>query len=71
MKENDKRSVRKIDKDTWEGNFFFDPDDGIYRTHFPGYPVVPGSLIVHAFLKAGREAGFSSRSLSLSDGASG
>ena len=63
MKENGKRSVRKIDKDTWEGDFFFHPDDDIYRTHFPGYPVVPGSLIVHAFLKAGRDAGFSGDSL--------
>ena len=42
-----------------EGTFFFDPADGIYRDHFPGNPVVPGSLIVHAFLEAGEKAGFS------------
>jgi 3-hydroxyacyl-[acyl-carrier-protein] dehydratase len=52
-----KTTIREIAKDTWEGTFHFDPDDGIYRDHFPGYPVVPGSLIVHAFLKALEEAG--------------
>ena len=45
-------------KSYWEGVFYFHPDDGIYRDHFPGYPIVPGSLIVHAFLKAAAEAGF-------------
>ncbi|MDX9746439.1 MAG: hypothetical protein WCX84_06340 [Syntrophales bacterium] len=34
-----------------EGAFHFDPDDGIYTDHFPGYPVVPGSLVIDAFLK--------------------
>lgn len=34
-----------------EGVFFFDPP--IYADHFPGHPVVPGSVIVHAFLVAG------------------
>lgn len=43
---------------SWEGVFYFHPDDGIYPDHFPGYPVVPGSLIVHAFLKAAAEACF-------------
>ena len=33
-----------------EGVFRFDPSDGIYTDHFPGYPVVPGSLIIQAFL---------------------
>jgi 3-hydroxyacyl-[acyl-carrier-protein] dehydratase len=33
--------------------FFFDPQDPIYVDHFPGHPVVPGSLIVHAFMVAG------------------
>ena len=41
-----------------EGVFYFHPDDGIYQDHFPGYPVVPGSLIVHAFLEAAADAGF-------------
>lgn len=34
------------------GEFWFDPEDPIYRDHFPGRPVVPGSLIVQAFLSA-------------------
>lgn len=33
-----------------EGVFQFDPEDGIYVDHFPGSPVVPGSLIIQAFL---------------------
>lgn len=33
-----------------EGIVRFDPQDGIYTDHFPGYPVVPGSLIIQAFL---------------------
>ncbi len=35
-----------------KGSFFFDPEDKIYRDHFPSNPVVPGCLIVHAFLDA-------------------
>lgn len=35
---------------TKKGRFCFAPDDPIYRDHFPGYPVVPGSLIIHAFM---------------------
>lgn len=34
------------------GYFHFDPEDPIYRDHFPGHPVVPGSLIIHAFIEA-------------------
>lgn len=34
------------------GHFYFDPHDPIYKDHFPGHPVVPGSLIVSAFLEA-------------------
>jgi 3-hydroxyacyl-[acyl-carrier-protein] dehydratase len=33
-----------------KGQFYFDPDDSIYRDHFPGHPVVPGCLIIHAFI---------------------
>ena len=40
-----------------EGRFFFDPADPIYQDHFPGKPVVPGSLILHAFLEALRQHG--------------
>ncbi len=40
------------------GYFYFDPEDPIYRDHFPGNPVVPGSLIIHAFMEAvGRSTG--------------
>ncbi len=41
-----------------KGIFCFDPSDRIYADHFPGNPVVPGSLIVNAFLEAGKETGF-------------
>lgn len=41
-----------------KGTFYFDPSDKIYAEHFPGKPVVPGSLIIHAFLKALKEEGF-------------
>ena len=40
------------------GTFYFDPQDRIYEDHFPGRAVVPGSLIVQAFLEAGTSAGF-------------
>ncbi len=40
------------EKSVIKGVFNFNPSDGIYRDHFPGYPVVPGSLVIHAFLKA-------------------
>ena len=36
------------------GEFFFDPEDLIYQDHFPGKPVVPGSLIIEAFIRAVR-----------------
>jgi 3-hydroxyacyl-[acyl-carrier-protein] dehydratase len=45
------------EKEILEGVFYFSPDDSIYRDHFPGYPVVPGSLIVHAFLQAAAKIG--------------
>lgn len=34
------------------GSFFFDPADEIYLEHFPGNPVVPGSIIINAFVDA-------------------
>jgi len=41
----------------FKGTFFFDPSDRIYSDHFPGNPIVPGSLIVHAFLEALKSEG--------------
>ena len=41
-----------MNSSTVNGTFFFDPDDKIYQDHFPGNPIVPGSLIIHAFMKA-------------------
>ncbi len=43
---------QNIARDTLEGAFFFDPEDPIYADHFPGTPVVPGSMIIHAFMLA-------------------
>jgi len=42
----------------WQKAIFFDPEDSIYREHFPGNPVVPGSLIAYAFMEAARGIGF-------------
>jgi len=39
-----------------QGEFYFDPDDPIYQVHFPSFPVVPGSLIINAFLRAIQKA---------------
>ena len=35
-----------------KGIFYFHPGDKIYESHFPGNPVVPGSIIVDAFCRA-------------------
>ena len=43
------------DYDECKGIFFFDPDDRIYADHFPGHSVVPGSMIVQAFMLAGEK----------------
>ncbi len=40
-----------------KGIFYFDPNDRIYEDHFPSNPVTPGSVIIHAFLKAVKESG--------------
>jgi len=44
-----------------KGTFYFDPSDRIYAEHFPGNPVVPGSLIIHAFLKALKKDGINEK----------
>lgn len=41
-------------KRRYSGTFDFDPRDPVFAEHFPGNPVVPGSLIVQAFLEAVR-----------------
>ena len=43
--------------DYHKGSFFFDPYDPIYADHFPGRPVVPGSLIMEAFVRAAEQLG--------------
>jgi len=40
----------------FSGAFSFDPADPIYAEHFPGFPVVPGSVVISAFLQAGQAA---------------
>lgn len=50
-------ALKEADHDVRDGIFFFDPDDRIYADHFPGRPVVPGSLIVQAFILAGEKLG--------------
>ncbi len=35
----------------YRGYFFFDPNEEIFEKHFPGIPVVPGSMILSYFLK--------------------
>ena len=40
-----------------KGSFLFDPEDAIYADHFPGNPVIPGSMIIHAFMLAADKMG--------------
>ncbi len=42
----------------WERAIFFDPEDRIYKDHFPENPVVPGTLIAGAFMEAARGIAF-------------
>jgi 3-hydroxyacyl-[acyl-carrier-protein] dehydratase len=44
--------------ETKQGIFHFDSNDPIYADHFPGQPVVPGSLIVWAFTQALEKSGY-------------
>jgi len=43
---------------TLSGTFFFDGTDPLYEGHFPGNPVVPGSLVVEAFVMMLQEKGY-------------
>jgi 3-hydroxyacyl-[acyl-carrier-protein] dehydratase len=54
-----------LSREILNGEFFFDPDDKIYRDHFPSNPVVPGALIIHAFLEAARKMFHKDKNLSL------
>ena len=47
--------MKQAAKQRYCGTFVFDPRDPVFAEHFPGNPVVPGSLIVQAFLEAVRE----------------
>ncbi|UZP66733.1 hypothetical protein N1030_14105 [Desulfovibrio mangrovi] len=43
---------------SWNGNFTFPADDPIYADHFPHAPVVPGTLIIHAFRQEAERRGW-------------
>ena len=53
--------------DTLQGKFYFDPADPVYEQHFPGSPVVPGSLIIKAFLRAVCKQGYDCAQVALKD----
>jgi 3-hydroxyacyl-[acyl-carrier-protein] dehydratase len=47
------------------GSLRFDTADGIYQDHFPGRPVVPGTLILQGFLTALADHGPQNRKLTV------
>ncbi len=49
------------------GHFYFDPQDPIYQDHFPGHAVVPGTLIIHAFMEAVKSQAGEPRTCSIRD----
>ncbi len=51
------QSISKNESGEVQGIFFFDPEDRIYNEHFPGNPIVPGSLILYAFITVAKKAG--------------
>ncbi len=50
------KKIDRFEKIT-EGKFLFDPDDNIYKDHFPSIPIVPGSIIIHAFVQVLKKSG--------------
>lgn len=48
---------------TYQGWFYFEPDDPIYAGHFPGAAVVPGTLIIEAFLARIEQMGIAATGL--------
>lgn len=60
MKKETENHVKKV-----SGVFFFDPKDRIYQSHFPGRPVVPGSVILHAFLNILQQEGMLSEKIGI------
>jgi 3-hydroxyacyl-[acyl-carrier-protein] dehydratase len=51
--------LRQSGDKRYSGTFVFDSRDPVFAEHFPGNPVVPGTLIVQAFLEAARKFGLS------------
>jgi 3-hydroxyacyl-[acyl-carrier-protein] dehydratase len=51
--------MRKENNDSQiiKGSFLFNAEDAIYADHFPGNPVIPGSMIIHAFMLAADKMG--------------
>ncbi|MFV0347019.1 MAG: hypothetical protein ACK5JO_00405 [Halodesulfovibrio sp.] len=47
----------------WHGEFTFPADDPIYADHFPHAPVVPGTLIIHAFRQEATRNGWQVRGI--------
>ena len=54
---NPEEKLSKINYDIIEGIIIFDKNDKIYNDHFPGKKVVPGSLIVCAFIDICKKKG--------------
>ena len=47
-----------------ETTLFFDGDDPLYQDHFPGNPVVPGTLVVEGFLEYLKAQGYTPLAIS-------
>ena len=51
------------DQPAWHGRFTFPAYDPIYADHFPHAPVVPGTLIIHAFRQEATRRGWQVRGI--------